>query len=196
MNSVKKRTAIFGSEFKTRAKEDKKIIEGYFVVYNERTELWDGVFEEISDKALLKSLQKNDVRCLFNHDANIVLGRTGNNTLQLKSDEYGLFGTLEINENDSEALNIYHRIVRGDINACSFGFYPTRETRHEDEDGSVRYVIEEGDILEVSPVAFPAYPTTEIAARKKDFEVDQIKQQALRDFKIRKQKLKEKYINE
>ena len=196
MNSIQKRTAVFGSEFKTRAEEDKKVIEGYFVVYNQATELWQGVLEEISDKALLKSLTTNDVRCLFNHDTNIVLGRTGNETLKLKSDDYGLYGTLEINEKDTQALDIYHRIARGDINACSFGFYPTRESRHEEEDGVIRYVVEEGDIHEVSPVTFPAYPTTEIAASKKDFELDQRKEQAKRDFKIRKQKLKEKYINE
>lgn len=196
MNSVQKRTAVFDSYFKTRAAEDKKIIEGYFVVYNERTELWPGVFEEISDKALLDSLEVNDVRCLFNHDTNVVLGRTGNNTLKLKSDDYGLYGTLEINEKDNQALDIYHRIERGDISACSFGFYPESETRHDEEDGSVLYVVEKGNILEVSPVTFPAYPTTEIAARKKDFEIDQKREQAKRDLKIRKDKLKEKYVNE
>ena len=170
---LSKRTAIFDSEFKTRAVEDKKIIEGYFVVYNERTELWPGVYEEISDKALLSSLETNDIRCLFNHDSNIVLGRTGNNTLTLTSDDYGLKGAVEINENDREdnqALDIYHRIERGDISSCSFGFFPTKETRHDEEDGSVRYVVEEGNIIEVSPVAFPAYPTTQIEARKSQLE--------------------------
>lgn len=190
---LSKRTAIFDSEFKTRAVEDKKIIEGYFVVYNERTELWPGVYEEISDKALLSSLATNDIRCLFNHDSNIVLGRTGNNTLTLTSDDYGLKASVEINENDREAMDIYARIERGDISSCSFGFFPTKETRHDEEDGSVRYVVEEGNIIEVSPVAFPAYPTTEIAARKKDFEIDQQREQAKRDLKIRKDKLKEKY---
>ena len=194
MNSMTKRTAIFDSEFKTREVEDKKIIEGYFVVYNEPTELWSGVYEEINEGALLDSLSVNDVRCLFNHDTNIVLGRTGNNTLTLKSDEKGLYGRVEINENDREALDIYHRIERGDISACSFGFYPEKETRYDNEDGTVRYVVEKGNILEVSPVTFPAYPTTEIAARKKDFALDEKREQEKRDFEIRKNELKEIYL--
>lgn len=196
MNKLNKRTAVFNSEFKTRAEEDKKIIEGYFVVYNEPTELWEGVFEEISRDALTNYIYGTDIRCLFNHDTNIVLARQGNGTLFLESDEKGLYGTVHINENDTQALDIYHRIERGDINACSFGFMPIKESRIDEEDGSVRYVVEEAKIIEVSPVTFPAYPTTEIAARKKDFEIDEKREQAKRDFKIRKNKLKEKYVNE
>lgn len=196
MNEISKRTAVFNSDFKVRTEENKKIIEGYFVVYNQRTELWPGVLEEISENSLIESLASNDVRCLFNHDTNIVLGRTGNGTLKLKSDEKGLYGVVEINENDREAVDIYARIERGDINACSFGFYPIKESREDLENGDVCYIVEKAKIFEVSPVTFPAYPTTEIAARKKDFEMDQKREQEKRDFNIRKQKLKEKYVNE
>ena len=58
---------------------------------------------------------------LWNHDSNIVLGSTANGTAVLREDETGLWGSVEINEQDQEALNAYARVGRGDVNGCSFG---------------------------------------------------------------------------
>lgn len=160
---------MFNSDLQVRQSEDsKKYLEGYFIRFNERTELQKGLYERIEPSAVERSLEK-DIVCLFNHDTAKVLGRVSNGTLKLKADEKGLFGVVEINENDKEALDIYARVSRGDINACSFGFYPIKEDMNKLDDG-VEFVVKDADILEVSVVTFPAYPTTQIEARKSQLE--------------------------
>lgn len=169
-----KRNSFRVGEFKTRAAEDGgKYIEGYFAVFNQRTELWAGTFEEIDPAAFDNSLKNNDIRCLYNHDTNIVLGRTGNKTLTLHTDAHGLFGSVRINENDKQALDIYSRVERGDVDGCSFGFFPISEEWNELPDGSTLWRVLDTDTGEVSICPFPAYPQTEIQARKKDFEKHQ-----------------------
>lgn len=184
---IKTREMYFRTDFQTRQENDAKYIEGYFIRFNEETELWDGVFEEVSPEAITNSLKNNDIRCLFNHDTAIVLGRTGNKTLELKADSVGLFGRVKINPNDKQAMDILARIERGDINACSFGFNIISEEIQNRDDGTVKFILRDIDLKEVSPVTFPAYPTTSISARKQDFE--QYKQKQL---EIRKSKLKER----
>ena len=188
---MKTREMVFTTDFKTRAEDDgAKFIEGYFIRYNSETELWPGMFEEIKPEAVNKSLTENDVRCLFNHDSAFVLGRTGNRTLELRSDSNGLWGRVQINENDKAAMDVYARIERGDINACSFGFIPLKESVENRDDGTVKFVVEEVDLIEVSAVTFPAYKDTSIAARQKDLEVHQ-----KRALEARKLKLKERMQN-
>jgi len=184
---IKTREMYFRTDFQTRQENDTKYIEGYFIRFNEETELWDGVFEEVAPEAVEDSLKNNDIRCLFNHDTSIVLGRTGNGTLELKKDSKGIFGRVKINPNDKQALDIYARIERGDINACSFGFNIINEEIQNRDDGTVKFILKKIDLHEVSPVTFPAYPTTSIQAREKDLE--EYKQ---RQLEVRKNKLKER----
>jgi len=182
---IKTREMYFRTDFQTRQENDAKYIEGYFIRFNEETELWDGVFEEVAPEAVDDSLKNNDIRCLFNHDTSIVLGRTGNGTLELKKDSIGVFGRVKINPNDKQALDIYARIERGDINACSFGFNIINEEIQNRDDGTVKFILKKIDLKEVSPVTFPAYPTTSISARKKDYEQYKQKQLELRKSKLR-----------
>lgn len=186
--SKETRQMFFKTDFKVRAKEnDDKCLEGYFIRFNEETELWPGAYEEVDPGAVTNSLKDNDIRCLFNHDTSIVLGRTGNNTLELKTDDEGVFGKVKINPNDKQAMDILARIERGDINACSFGFNIISEEIQNRDDGTVKFILKEIDLHEVSPVTFPAYPTTSIEARKKDIE-----KYEQRKLKLRKEKLKER----
>lgn len=158
-------------------------IEGYFAVYDSPTQLFDGYYESISPGAFKRSLEGNDIRCLFDHQSSTVLGRTGNQTLTLRSDDKGLYGKVTINRDDTEAMNIYQRVKRGDISGCSFGFLPVEE-RSEPYENGVLYRVNEADTVEVSIVTFPAYPDTEIQARSKKFEQDNKKQ-----LEVRRQKL-------
>lgn len=184
--------AMFSSDLQVRQSEDekKKYLEGYFIRFNEKTELQRDLFETIDPKAVERSINE-DIVCLFNHDTAKVLGRTGNQTLKLKADEDGLFGVVEINENDKEALDIYARVSRGDINACSFGFYPIEEEVKELDDGSIEIVVKDADIKEVSIVTFPAYPTTQIEARNK-----QVKDMKQRELNAKKKTLLKKLKGE
>lgn len=165
---------------------DEKVIEGYFVVFNSETELFPGAYEEIAQEAFNNTLS-NDVRALINHDTNLVLGRTKAGTLELEVDEKGLFGRIKINENDTDAMNLYERVKRGDVDQCSFGFNILKEDTEHRDDGSIKWTIREVDLHEVSVVTFPAYGETSVQARMEQKE--QIKQ---RQLEKRKHELKER----
>lgn len=188
---MKKRHMYFPTELKVRNQSEETneapVIEGYFAVFNQETELWPEVFEEIAPGAFNNSLEKNDIRCLFNHNTAIVLGRTSANTLVLKADEKGLYGKVTINREDTEAMNVYQRVKRGDITGCSFGFDPVDEQMINREDGTTKFIIKEANTLEVSIVTFPAYPQTEIEARKAD-----ISKITKRQLEAKKNNLKER----
>lgn len=149
-----------------RDNEDKDLyIEGYFSVFNSVYEVWDGVTESIAPGAFDESIH-DDVRALFNHNTDLILGRTTNNTLELRQDDHGLWGRITINPNDTDAVNAYERIARGDVTGCSFGFDIESETRTVSDDGSVHYTINKiSPLYEVSPCVFPAYEATHIDAR-------------------------------
>lgn len=182
-------TRSFKSELAVREQQDgqqEKVIEGYFAVYGSETELWPGAFEEIKIGAFDDTLD-NDIRALINHNTELVLGRNKAGTLTLKVDDKGLWARVVINEQDTDALNLYARVQRGDVDQCSFGFNIIEESTEFREDGTVKWTIEKIDLHEVSIVTFPAYEATGVQARKRDFEDLQE-----RTLESRKQKLKEK----
>lgn len=169
MNRDNWQTRSLQSQLKTKAEqEDEMIIEGYFVVFNSETELWPGAYEEISPEAFNNTLS-NDVRALINHDTSLVLGRNKAGTLELKTDSRGLWGRIKINPNDTDAVNLYERVKRGDVDQCSFGFNILSEETDFRDDGTVKWTIKEIDLHEVSVVTFPAYEDTGVSARKRDF---------------------------
>ena len=188
MRNLKNQVRSLG-KLQTRAdnnETDEMKIEGHFVVFNSETELYDGMYEEISDKAFA-NIDLSDIRALADHDTAKVLGRTKSNTLKLSVDDKGLYGEITINKNDSEAVNLYERVKRGDIDQCSFGFNILDETMDTRADGSTKWTITEIELFEVSIVTFPAYQDTSVEARS-----EQMKQLEKRNLQTRKQKLKER----
>ena len=99
-----------------------------------------------------------------------MLGRNKSGTLELREDSHGLWGRVKINPNDQDAVNLYERVKRGDVDQCSFGFDIVKEDTEVRDDGSVHWTIREVKLYEVSVVTFPAYTETSVSARKKDFE--------------------------
>ncbi len=174
-----KQTRSLKTELKTRAEGDNMTIEGYFVVFNSQTELWQGAYEEIAPTALDNTLS-NDVRALINHDTTLVLGRNKAGTLDLKVDSRGLWGSIKINPNDTDAVNLYERVKRGDVDQCSFGFNVTSEETDWRDDGTVKWTITGVDLHEVSVCTFPAYEDTGVAARSKEIEQHKEKQLEVR----------------
>lgn len=187
MNREKgKQTRSIVSDLKTRAEQDEMIVEGYFAVFNKTTELWAGAFEEIAPGAFDGTLL-NDIRALINHDTNLVLGRNKVNTLELKTDNQGLWGKIKINPNDSDAVNLYERVKRGDVDQCSFGFNIIEEETEWRDDGTVKWTLKKIDLHEVSVCTFPAYEETGVQARQK-----QVEQHKERQIEQRKNQLKER----
>lgn len=164
-----------GAEFRARD-EGGPVIEGYFSVFNRDYELWPGAVEQVAPGAFRETLG-GDIRALANHDTRLVLGRTTTGTLTLREDDKGLFGTIKMNEQDSDAMNLYARVQRGDVSQCSFGFDILDEEFAERSDGSVLWTIRKVKLYEVSVVTFPAYVETAVSARKE--EVDTIRRRKL-----------------
>ena len=190
---MNKRNSYRTAQFKTREETETGdlILSGYFIKFDEVTELWPGYFEVIKREGVEKAIQNADIRALFNHDDSLVLGRTGNGTVILGVDEIGLFGDIIINKEDPQAIGAYARVQRGDVIGCSFGFIPIKINTEERDDSSYLDTILELEIFEVSPCTFPAYPQTEIAARQKDFESQKRANREALD--KRKKEIKEKF---
>lgn len=187
MSRETRQTRSLQTELKTRAENDNEmVIEGYFAVFNRQTELWPGAFEELAPEAFSETLG-NDIRALINHDTTLVLGRNKSGTLELKADSHGLWGRVVINPNDSDAVNIYERVKRGDVDQCSFGFNILQEDTEFREDNTVKWTIRKVDLHEVSVCTFPAYEDTGVQARKAE-----VKQHQERQLQQRKHDLKER----
>lgn len=166
-----KRTAMTrDAEFLTREAEDgARYIEGYFAVYGGTYQLWDDVSETI-DPGAFDLAADRDVRALTNHDTTLVLGRTMAGTLELRTDERGLWGSVKINEKDQDAVNLYERVKRGDVTQCSFGFDILTEQMENRTDGSTVFHLQKVKLYEVSVCTFPAYEETGVQARKKELD--------------------------
>ncbi|HCK87181.1 MAG TPA: HK97 family phage prohead protease [Erysipelotrichaceae bacterium] len=171
-----------GTEFTTREDGEDLKIEGYFAVFNSNYEMAPGISESIAPGAFQNSLA-NDVRALTNHDTTLVLGRTKAGTLELREDSRGLFGSIKINPNDQDAMNLYERVKRGDVDQCSFGFDIVSEDTEYREDGSVHWTITDLILYEVSCCTFPAYEETSISARSA--QADEIKKRHSQAWKER-----------
>lgn len=160
------------SQFQVREAEGDLSIEGYFSVFNSIYELWPGATESVAPGAFSETLG-DDIRALVNHNDTLVLGRNKAGTLELREDSHGLWGKIKVNPNDSDAMNLYERVKRGDVNQCSFGFMIESEETEFREDGSIHWTIRKVKLFEVSVCTFPAYEATEVSARKADYEAIQ-----------------------
>src|SRR3982751_4400020 len=165
----------------TRQEEapDEMIIEGYFALFENETELFDGVYEIISRGAFDNTLN-NDIRALWNHNTQYVLGRNKSGSLELKADEKGLFASIRLPKTQY-AQDLYELVKRGDVDQCSFGFNITGEDLEELASGGYRWRINEADLHEVSVVTFPAYENTSVQARAK--QVEQLEERKLQQKK-------------
>ena len=155
------------SEFQTREDGEDLKIEGYFAVFNSIYDIGAGMSEEVAPGAFSETLS-GDIRALVNHDTTLVLGRTSAHTLELREDTRGLWGSISINPNDTDAMNLYQRVKRGDVSQCSFGFDILEEDTEIRENGDVHWTIKRVKLYEVSCCTFPAYESTNISARSEE----------------------------
>lgn len=156
--------------FSTRQEEGGGLyIEGYFAVFNSGYELWPGATERVEPGAFADTIG-GDIRALVDHETRLVLGRTTAGTLELREDHHGLWGRVNINQDDTDAMNLYARVQRGDITQCSFGFDILEEDTNYGEDGTVCWTIKKVRLYEVSVCTFPAYEATGVVARKRAVE--------------------------
>lgn len=145
-------------------------IAGYAAVFKMRSDPIYGAFvEEIAPGAFDKVLDQ-DVRGLFNHDPNYLLGRTKSGTMRLAVDARGL--AYEIDPPDTQTVRdlVLTPLSRGDMTGSSFTFLvaPGGDTWAEKDGVIVRTIYEIAELRDVGPVAFPAYPDATAAQRSLD----------------------------
>ena len=139
-------------------------IGGHAAKFDSLSEDLGGFRERIAPGAFSKTIQSGDIRALWNHDANIVLGRNKAGTLRLSEDIAGL--AFEVDMPDTQLVRdmVMAPIVRGDVNQCSFGF-STVADKWAKVDGEWIRTLLECELFDVSPVTYPAYNSTDVAAR-------------------------------
>lgn len=141
----------------------KPVIRGHAAVFDKLSVNLGGFREKISPGAFAKSLNR-DVKALFNHNSDLILGRTKAKTLRLAEDEKGL--AIEIDPpNNTIGNDTVESIRRRDISQMSFAFRTIKDKwEHEEGKDSIR-TLEEVELFDVSPVTYPAYPQTDVAVR-------------------------------
>lgn len=155
-------------EVRASADEDGKVgITGIAAVFDQRTDL--GPFEEeIRQGAFTDALKTSDVRGLFNHDPNFVLGRTKSDTMSVAETDDGL--TYDIPDLPMSRSDVAEAITRGDVDGNSFSFTVRRDEwiTARDEGKDLRIIHEIEEVFDVGPVTFPAYTDTSVALRSRD----------------------------
>lgn len=149
--------------FEVRAAADEPKIEGYAIVFGERSVDLGGFYEIIAPDA---TIDLGDVRALFNHDTNYVLGRLSAGTLELKRDEKGL--RMSNTPPDTQwAKDLLASMRRGDINQQSFAFrvLPGGAKWSEMPDGTLTRTVTNFKVFDVSVVTTPAYEGTDAQVR-------------------------------
>ncbi len=146
-----------------REEGDHKYFEGDAVIFNSVTDL--GWFtEEIRDGAF-DEVMKDDVRALFNHDPNVVLGRSTAGTMELHADKKKVKYKVLYNENDPDHVRVMEKVKRGDVSQSSFAF-SIKDDEWSTRDGKDhRVVTKVMRWYDISPVTYPAYQDTTVAAR-------------------------------
>lgn len=147
-----------------RAKGGSKIT-GHAAVFNQLSEDLGGYRERISPGAFSDSIKSSDIRALWNHDTNLVLGRNTAGTLKLEEDATGLATEYDFPDT-GYARDLLNLIARGDVTQQSFGFMvlPGGAKWNMEDGGLVRTLLNV-ELFDVSPVTYPAYKQTDIQAR-------------------------------
>lgn len=152
----------------------------------------DSFIEVIADGAFNESLKARDVVGLWSHDTSQVLGNSKSGTLRITNTQDELRFELDI-PNTSVGNDAWELIKRGDVDGVSFGMKVQKDKwSSEDREGTKIYkrTILEADLYEISPVAFPAYPSNEVTARSlEDFKEQELQAVKQANLEERKRKL-------
>jgi uncharacterized protein len=171
-------TRIFYTREAPAAMADMRI-RGYAAVFDSPTELWSRRWEVIRRSAFDGAINTFDTRALLNHGRDNILARMGNDTLRLGTDERGLWYEADLNPDDPQHVSAYAKIQRGDVYQSSFSFsvpaggeIKVRAPDYPDgvpSDAALYEIVTVDRLYDVSPVTYPAYDDTTVAARAGHF---------------------------
>lgn len=170
-DDVERRTADYEIRAEETTGDDEKPVKhliGYAAMFGKRTTIFPGMDEIVAPGAFSASLKKgDDVRALFNHSPDMVLGRSKAGTLTLEEDDKGL--RYDITLPDTQiAEDLYTLVNRGDVSGSSFAFRCTKDEWDKSDPKCALRTLKEVKLFDVSPVTYPAYPQTKVSARALD----------------------------
>lgn len=163
------------ANLRTSGATDEFALVGYAALYNSLSKNFGGFREMIAPGTFQRSINRGaDVKALFNHQPDNILGRTKSGTLHLESDSRGLKFRCDLDKRQSRHQDLHAAVQRGDVDECSFAFTVARggedwmENGCEDDDtGEKCYMrtLKDVDLMDVSVVTYPAYDGTSAGAR-------------------------------
>lgn len=157
------RRYVSAAELRAVNDDGKLMLRGHAAVFDVLSEDLGGFREKIDPGTFAETLRQDDIRALFNHDPNFVLGRNRAGTLTLREDGVGL--AMENSPPDIEwARGLMATIQRGDVSQQSFSFITLDDTWETVNGENVR-TLKRVQLFDVGPVTFPAYPQTDVAGR-------------------------------
>lgn len=158
MSDIEKRS--YGGEIRAAQDDGEPTrIVGYGSVFDTLSEVIFG-FREIIKPGAFDNVLGDDVRALFNHDPNFILGRSAAGTLALSVDDKGLRYDITAPETQTIRDLVIAPMQRGDISQSSFAFRIARDGDdwYQDDDGVlIHEIYQVSRLLDVSPVTYPAY---------------------------------------
>ncbi len=160
--AIERRTADEGVELREEGGTLTAI--GYAATFNRLSSNLGGFVERVAPATFRSTLNQSDVRALFNHEPDHLLGRSSTGTLRLSEDEHGLRYEVDL-PNTSLGRDVAELLRRGDISGSSFGFRTISDEWSETEDGYPLRTLTEVALRDVGPVTFPAYSSTEASLR-------------------------------
>lgn len=153
----------FSQPLEYREEGEERSFEGYAVIFNSATDL--GFFSEEISPGAFEDVMNDDVRGLFNHDPDVILGRAKSGTMKLTVDKTGVRYKIDYNPNDPDHVRVMEKVKRGDVSQSSFAF-SIKDATWSTRDGKDHRTIEKlSRWYDVSPVTYPAYQDTTVAAR-------------------------------
>lgn len=128
---------------------------------------WD---EEVAPGAFKDAIRTGDVRSMFNHDTNWLLGRQSSGSLRLSEDDVGLKYEVDINREDPNAMSVHARVDRGDVDGSSIWFRVAKQewtypSKSNDLEVPKRRILLVDPLYETGPVVFPANEAAGVSAR-------------------------------
>ncbi len=158
----------FNVQHDIRAEGEARSIKGYAAVFNSTARINDRFQEKIAPGAFAESIAKNDIRALWSHNPDYVIGRNKNGSLKLREDDHGLGFDLAMPDT-SWGRDAHTLISGGFVTGVSFGFRVKKESWTKGENGTPHTrTLELVDLIEISPTAFPAYEQTHVASRSSE----------------------------
>jgi HK97 family phage prohead protease len=153
------------AELRLDGEKDERSIRGYAAVFDAMSQPLFGFREIIRKGAFKKTIKDGDIRALWNHDPNYVLGRKSARTLRLEEDDKGLLSRI-FPPDTQWARDLMTSIERGDVSQMSFGFRTVKDHwLPPGDDGLPIRELLSCQLFDVSPVTYPAYPQTEVHVR-------------------------------